>query len=130
MKKSLVWIAVILVMPVSLLMWCNYIENPTAYFATYDDAKESGVMDAGWIPTFIPQSSYDLKETHNIDTNAVRVLFKYDPADKQSVKDNCQLGDPLVSGEEYQCEYFSNEFTIKLYSDGSAELFSQGERIQ
>ncbi len=83
-------------------------------------------MEAGWIPTFIPKSSYGLKETHNIDTNVVRMSFKYDPEDKGSVKKYCLLGDPLTGGEKYHCEYYSREFTINLYSDGSAELYSKG----
>jgi len=126
LKKLAKWVVAILSMPVLLLAWCHYSENPSAYFESYEDAKISGIMDAGWIPAFIPRSSYEIKETHNIDTNIVKMSFKYDPTNKDSVKKNCQLEGPIFGGEQYGCEYFNHKVTIKLYSDGNAELYGHG----
>ena len=72
LKKLAKWVVAILSMPVLLLAWCHYSENSSAYLESYEDAKISGIMDAGWIPAFIPRSSYEIKETHNIDTNIVK----------------------------------------------------------
>jgi hypothetical protein len=120
------WVFVVLLIPVLFLAWCHFSENPKAYFASYDDAKNSGIMEAGWVPTFIPRSSYEIRETHNIDTNIVKMSFKYNPVDKDSVKENCHLGKPIIDGEQYLCEYFGHKVTITLYADGSAELYGHG----
>ena len=60
-----------------LLEYCAYTENPKSYFKNYDEAKASGLMERGWIPTYIPKSSTEIRETHNIDTNRVQMTFQF-----------------------------------------------------
>jgi len=82
-------------------------------------------MERGWIPTFIPQSSTEIRETHNLDTNIVRMTFKYSIGDTKEVKENCVAEE--ISGDiaRYKCRFSGNEVYIELYSDGTGKLESQ-----
>ena len=99
-------------------------ETPESYFKNYEEAKASGLMDKGWIPTFIPQSSTDIYEQHNIDANWVRMRFKYRVDDKSATRLACNNEVAIENGVQFNCEYFYNKVTIKLYKYGTAELIS------
>lgn len=119
------WLAVgSVVVVVLLLAPCEYVENPNSYFATYEVAKESGIMDRGWIPTYIPKSSRGIHERHKIDTNQVTMSFRYDPEDTSDVESNCVRSETIANGRRYFCEYFGSLVQIDLYSDGTARLSS------
>ncbi len=123
--KVIGWsIGVILASLALLLAWCEYTENPKSYFATYVDAKNSGIMDRGWIPSFIPRSSREIREKHNLDTNTVEMLFKYSPGDTQEVEKNCPKKETTSRGTKWYCEYFESKVTMELNSDGTARLSS------
>ena len=62
----------------------------TAYFSDviinkYPD-KESvvkeKVIEKGWIPALLPDSAYNIEETHDLDTNQLFGRFSYKPADE------------------------------------------------
>jgi len=89
--KKIIWVPIAIVGSVlGLFSYCAYIENPRSYFATYCDAKASGMMDAGWIPIYIPYSSTEIRETHDIDTNTVKMTFKYSLNDTAEIEKNCK----------------------------------------
>lgn len=110
-----------------MLAWLDFGENPRSYFATYDHAKSSGIMDRGWIPTFIPRSSLDIHETHNIDTNAVKMSFQYIVGDSKEVEDNCKKIEVTKAGAKWTCGYYENKVIVELNTDGSAILESHRE---
>ena len=124
--KKVTWIVIVLVgCVIGLLSFCAYIENPRSYFATYNDAKAAGMMDAGWIPTFIPYSSSEIRETHDIDTNTVKMTFKYSLNDTAEIEKNCtQKMTSPANTKQYICTYYGNEVIIELRSDGSGRLES------
>jgi hypothetical protein len=123
--KKITWITVIIIGSVlGSLSFCEYAENPRSSFSNYNDAKSSGMMDAGWIPTYIPLSSTDIKETHNIDTNTVKMTFKYSPHDTKDIEKNCITEETSRNIVRYKCSYFGNDVYIALHSDGSGKLES------
>lgn len=123
--KKITWIAIILVGCVlGLFSYCNYVENPTSHFSNYEDAKASGIMETGWIPTFIPQSSTEIKETHNLDTNTVNMTFKYSAGDTNDIEKNCTTEKTSKNIKRYKCSYFGNDVYIELHPDGSGKLES------
>lgn len=116
----------LLAVPVFLLVViCERIENPRSRFATYDEARASGIMDRGWIPDYIPRSSHDIREQHDIDTNRVKMTFKYDPQDTCDVSSHCVRSEAIPNGRRYFCEYFGSSVQIDLYIDGTATLSSR-----
>ena len=96
-----------------------------SYYKDYEEAKKSGIMDKGWIPTFIPKSSTDIFEQHNIDVNWVRMRFKYRIGDISTTRNACNNEVAIENGVQFTGEYFYNRVTIKLYDDGTAELLSE-----
>jgi DNA polymerase III delta prime subunit len=112
---------------VGLLAFCEYAENPRSYFSSYNDAKASGLMDAGWIPTYIPLSSSDIRETHNIDTNIVKMTFKYSLGDTKEIEENCLAQNSTINVKKYKCTYFGSDVLIELSSDGTGKLESHSK---
>jgi len=64
----------------------------------YEDietAKEQAAIENGWIPAVLPESSFDIVETHDLDTKSLFGRFKYKEEDEsrfinklQSMDDN------------------------------------------
>jgi len=99
-------------------------ERPKSEFADYTEAKASGLMDRGWIPTFIPKSATDLREQHDLDTNWVKMSFNYSPGDIENNRNSCESEQAIENGIEFKCVYYASNVSIKLYNDGKAKLYS------
>jgi hypothetical protein len=108
----------VLASPLVLLATCIYIENPTSRYETYEAARRAGAMDEGrWLPPFLPQSSRNIVETHDIDTNSLEITFEYDPGDLGRLPLKCERIGPST---QFWCAGW-----------GSVELDPQGKgRIQ
>jgi hypothetical protein len=65
------WIIIFLFL---LLFSCGEVKD--SFYKTLDDAKRSGDIERGWLPVILPDSSYEIYERHDIDTNAVWVRFR------------------------------------------------------
>lgn len=129
MLMKLIWwsVAALVTLMALLLSWCEYPENSKSYFATYEEAKNSGLMDRGWIPTYIPRSSNEIHESHNLDTNTVHMSFKYSQGDTQELEKNCYRKAISEQSTVWRCEYFGDKVTVELRNDGTATLSSYGE---
>lgn len=129
MLMKLTWwsVATLVTLMALTLSWCEYSENPKLYFATYEEAKNSGIMDAGWMPTYIPRSSKEIHEQHNLDTNTVHMSFKYSQGDTQELEKNCYRKATSSQGTVWHCEYFGDKVTVDLRNDGTATLSSHSK---
>jgi hypothetical protein len=56
-------------------------ETKDSFYPNLDAAKKAGAIERGWIPDIIPESSKEIYERHNLDTNRVWVRFKFDRGD-------------------------------------------------
>lgn len=99
-------------------------EQTKAEFETYDDLLKSGYIEKGWLPDFLPKSSRNILETHNIDTNHVEASFEYTITDTQSVENGCGNKTVLENGTEYKCKHEDSYILIKLMNDGEGYLYS------
>lgn len=68
---------------VIVLVWCGCqrLETQESSYATAALAREAGAVRRGWLPEFLPPSATDIREHHNLDTNAVILRFSFDPAE-------------------------------------------------
>mgnify|MGYP006896884850 CR=1 FL=1 len=73
---------------VALLSWSEEHSNK---FLTYQEAQESGIITRGWIPSFIPPSSYNIKEHHRVDTPVIFVEINFKPEDISYFERACDL---------------------------------------
>ena len=47
-----------------------------------DVVKENQVIQKGWIPAILPESAYEITETHDLDTNTLFGSFYYKEQDE------------------------------------------------
>ncbi|MDH3975804.1 MAG: hypothetical protein OEV42_16140 [Deltaproteobacteria bacterium] len=59
------------------------------------EAKEAGAIQRGWIPAWLPATSYKIKETHDLDTNKSILMWKFDKEEKWKVPTSCHQIRPL-----------------------------------
>ncbi len=45
-------------------------------YADYEAAHLAGAVEGGWIPTFVPQDAYALRDIHDLDSNAQTLSFR------------------------------------------------------
>jgi hypothetical protein len=45
--------------------------------------KQEQAIEHGWVPGIIPDSAFEITETHNIDTNEIFGSFKYKQEDEE-----------------------------------------------
>ncbi len=123
-------IAALAVIVVAVAGSCRYLEQPRSRFATYTEAESAGMFEAGWLPSYLPRSSTDIDESHDIDTNDVWASFKYAPGDTKTIQDNCKVLAKAPSGTKYLCPPFEKQtMTVILKTDGSAWLESHANEI-
>lgn len=44
-------------------------------YPTWADAERAGAVERGWIPTFVPSSARDIRESHDLDSNRQTLRF-------------------------------------------------------
>lgn len=44
-------------------------------YPTWSDAKSAGAVARGWIPSFVPETARDIKDSHDLDRNTQRLEF-------------------------------------------------------
>ncbi len=70
---NIAWLFVLL--PIFLLAACQLSETPESSFANYKETVASGLIERGWIPDWLPETAANIREKHNLDTNASILLF-------------------------------------------------------
>jgi hypothetical protein len=62
-----------------------------AHFNKYSDretVKENQAIEKGWVPAILPESAYDIAETHDLDTNELFGNFQYKEKDEEALLKN------------------------------------------
>ncbi|MGI8610945.1 MAG: hypothetical protein ACR2KH_01520 [Sphingomicrobium sp.] len=44
-------------------------------YSTWADAQRVGAIERGWVPAFVPKSARNIRDIHNLDTNAQILEF-------------------------------------------------------
>jgi hypothetical protein len=50
-------------------------------YSTWADADRAGAVTRGWIPTFIPASAREIRDSHDLDSNRQTLWFVLPPSD-------------------------------------------------
>ena len=62
-------------------------EHPESHYESYLAAVESDALGKGrFIPDLLPESAFDIYETHDLDSNEAWVAFRYAPGDSCGVR--------------------------------------------
>jgi hypothetical protein len=57
-----------------------------SHYANLPAARQSGIIERGWVPEFLPAGSKDITEIHNLDTNTGTGTFRFPSADLDAFK--------------------------------------------
>lgn len=99
-------------------------EKITSSFNNYSEMQSSGIFEKGWLPSYLPKSATNIKESHNLDSNIVNATFVFNPTDVESVKENCKLLEETEKVYVFSCEISENTATVSLFKNGKAEYKS------
>ena len=64
----------------------------------YEDlevVKENQAIQKGWVPAILPDSAYEITETHNIDTNTIFGSFNYKEKDEADLMEQLTVKDDM-----------------------------------
>ncbi len=81
---------------VAYLIWS---ERESNSFENYKSVIESGLITKGWVPSFIPKSSYNINEHHAVDKPNIYVELYFNPEDISYFEKACNL----LSNNTYKC---------------------------
>jgi len=101
---------------------CGCSEYKSSEFGSYSEARDSGLIERGWIPEFIPQSAYDIRERHRVDAASIDVEFMFNPEDSVAIERACSLEEENI----YFCE--NSGFPVRVViSDGNHAVIQSVE---
>jgi hypothetical protein len=63
-------------------------ERPESSYPLLADATDAGAVTRGWIPNFLPESSHDIHEMHDITSSRTWCSFQFSPNDAQRFRDS------------------------------------------
>jgi hypothetical protein len=67
-----------------LLSACD--DTMHANYATAAEARADRAIERGWLPTALPDSAFDISESHDLDTNTGGGSFRFDAGDADSLR--------------------------------------------
>jgi len=100
MKQTIIIAALVLLVTIGVTVYFIISEKETNNFSSYQEAIESGIIQKGWIPSFIPQSSFNIKEHHRVDVPSIYVELEFKENDLSSFNNSCNL----LQENTYKCE--------------------------
>ncbi len=108
------------------ILFMDYVENINTEFSNYDEMLASGIIERGWVPGYLPKSSKNISEHHNIDSNIVHVSFDYDIDEKLEVESLCKKIGSNKKGKKYVCPPYSGKTSVlTLRKDGTGFYMSE-----
>jgi hypothetical protein len=76
---------------------------------------DSGIINEGWVPDYLSGSSFEIEETHNTESNVIKVTFRFNPGDTELAKSICNSETKLENGILLMCK----EGNIELLNEGT-----------
>ena len=61
-------------------------DTKISHHANLAEARQSGIIERGWVPELLPAGSTDITEIHDLDTNTGTGTFRFPSADLDAFK--------------------------------------------
>ncbi len=87
MKKILIAVALFSIL-IFLLINHTFEDMQISKYESLEEVKNNKAIQGGWIPAIIPDSAYDIVESHDLDTNTIFGRFKYKEKDEETFIQN------------------------------------------
>jgi hypothetical protein len=65
-------------------------EYKDSMYADFAAAKADGAVERGWIPGWIPTTSVEIKEAHDLDTHRSALALRFSEKEEWSVPEHCE----------------------------------------
>ena len=95
-------------------------EKESNEFRNYEEVEESGLINRGWIPQFIPESAYNIIEKHRVDVPHIDVEFAFDTNDIGSFETACEK----VHEDVFVCPNSGYPVEVLITNDNYATIHS------
>lgn len=126
MKKTGAILFVVAALLVGAVWLMEYSETFESHFETYQELKESELMNKGWVPSIIPKSAYNIYEKHKVDVGRVNVSFRFQPDDTKEIEENCTITNSSDTKiRSYRCKNGNDMVLVRLGTDGNGEILSE-----
>jgi len=79
--------------------------------------KQEQAIERGWVPGIIPDSAFEITETHDIDTNEIFGNFKYKQEDEE------KFIKAITLVPDTNDTYTQGDFLFKIYTEKNYVLF-------
>ncbi len=76
--------AAVLALVIGLVCSCS--DTETNAYATRAEAEAAGAIARGWVPRGLPDSAYEIREVHDVDSNQRWGLFNFAAADRDALR--------------------------------------------
>jgi len=76
---------------VGAIVYLSWSERENNSFENYQSVVDSGLITRGWVPLFIPKSSYNINEYHAVDKPNIYVELYFKPEDISYFNRACTL---------------------------------------
>ena len=70
---------------VFLMLYTTFEDVQINKYPTIEEIKEDNAIERGWVPAILPDSAYEISETHDIDTNQLLGSFNYKESDEKKL---------------------------------------------
>jgi hypothetical protein len=68
---------------------CNRHDNES-FYPVVSDAEKDGAITRGWIPEFLPKTSRNIHETHDLSPSTEWATFEFEPRDSETLRSALQ----------------------------------------
>jgi len=105
---------------VSVVAYFILSERESNNFENYQSVIESGLIQRGWVPEFIPESSYNINEHHTVDDPSIYVELNFKPKDISYFKKACSL----LTNNTYKCSNSGYPVKVTVTNESHAVIES------
>lgn len=122
MKKVIKFISLIFIFLLLILFLLIDMDRQTNYYSNKHEVLRDNAIQRGWIPNILPNSAYEIVETHNIDTNKLSGTFKYLEKDEQNFLNSLKKQENKLVWEDFEFIVDTKNNKVKFFDFSSKTL--------
>ena len=96
---------------------CNCRDAVTSRYKTRSDAVADRLFQRGWLPSIIPQSSYDIRTKNDLDVNVSEGEFSFSPAEASKFTDHLRKMDASEIRENDAKHFIERDYRPYAFKD-------------